>query len=158
MNVRFKKPKLIKNKNDDIDRSNNEMSSRISKDYKYDERSDKSDELIFKQESSIKEMEDIMRSYNLEDKIEEAINTSGKLTKKNYNIDDMDAEKVEQNNSSNEDEDDACEELKLSINDFHFIINLGSGGYGKVDLVKKRKTGDKYALKTIDMANNVRFF
>jgi len=40
----------------------------------------------------------------------------------------------------------------IDIDDFQFIKRLGQGAYGKVYLVKKKQTGDIYAMKIIDFA------
>jgi len=42
-----------------------------------------------------------------------------------------------------------------SIEEFDFIKLLGKGAYGKVYLVKKKKTGDLYAMKIVDYADKV---
>jgi serine/threonine protein kinase len=39
---------------------------------------------------------------------------------------------------------------QISINDFIFISRIGKGGYGHVDLCKRKGTGDIFAIKTID--------
>ena len=39
------------------------------------------------------------------------------------------------------------------INNFHLILELAKGGYGRVDLYKKNTTGDMYAIKTVDIQN-----
>lgn len=44
----------------------------------------------------------------------------------------------------------------MTIEDFQFIKFLGEGAFGKVYLVKKRKTGDIYAMKIVDSADRVR--
>ena len=43
-----------------------------------------------------------------------------------------------------------------SMKDFSFIHHIAKGGYGSVDLYKKKSTNDKYAVKTIsmDLVNN----
>ena len=41
--------------------------------------------------------------------------------------------------------------LTDSINDFTFIIPIAKGGYGRVDIYKKKTTGDKYAIKTVNI-------
>ncbi len=43
----------------------------------------------------------------------------------------------------------------MSIEDFDFIKMLGEGAYGKVYLVRKKTTGDLYAMKIIDYADKV---
>lgn len=40
----------------------------------------------------------------------------------------------------------------VSINDFTFLIPLAKGGYGRVDIYKKKSTGDLYAIKTVDIS------
>lgn len=42
--------------------------------------------------------------------------------------------------------------LKMSIEDFKFISFLGKGGYGSVNLYKKKDTGDFFAIKQIDIS------
>jgi serine/threonine-protein kinase RIM15 len=37
----------------------------------------------------------------------------------------------------------------LSISDFELITKLGKGAYGSVYLVKRKSTGDKYAMKMV---------
>jgi serine/threonine protein kinase len=39
---------------------------------------------------------------------------------------------------------------EVSIDDFTFISTIGKGGYGRVDLFKKKDTGDYFAVKIID--------
>lgn len=41
----------------------------------------------------------------------------------------------------------------ISVNEFDFIALLGQGGFGTVWLVKRRSTGDLYALKVIKFTN-----
>lgn len=41
--------------------------------------------------------------------------------------------------------------LKMSLEDFKFISFLGRGGYGSVNLYKKKDTGDLFAIKQIDI-------
>ena len=43
----------------------------------------------------------------------------------------------------------------ISIEEFDFIKLLGEGAYGKVYLVKKKKTGDLYAMKIVEYADKV---
>ena len=43
------------------------------------------------------------------------------------------------------------------MNDFEFIELLGKGAYGKVWLVKKKSTGDSYAMKIVDWSDRVIF-
>ena len=40
--------------------------------------------------------------------------------------------------------------MMLGIEDFQFVINIGKGRYGKVDLYKKKNTGDFYAIKSVE--------
>jgi len=40
---------------------------------------------------------------------------------------------------------------EIYISDFITIIPIGKGGYGKVDLVKKKSTGEMFALKTVEI-------
>jgi len=46
----------------------------------------------------------------------------------------------------------------LEIDDFEFIKLLGQGAYGRVYLVRKKSTGDKYAMKIVDFAEMVSYF
>ena len=41
----------------------------------------------------------------------------------------------------------------ISINNFKFILPIGKGGYGRVDIFQKKKTGDFFAIKTVDISN-----
>jgi len=50
------------------------------------------------------------------------------------------------------------EGLNVSINDFDFFKLLGRGAYGGVWLVKKKKVKDLYAMKVIDIQQQVIFF
>ena len=43
----------------------------------------------------------------------------------------------------------------MSIEDFQIIQGLSSGAYGKVCLVKKKSTGDYFALKMIDREKTI---
>ncbi len=43
----------------------------------------------------------------------------------------------------------------MSIEDFQFIKFVGEGAYGKIYLVKKKATGDRYAMKIVDYADRV---
>ncbi len=52
-----------------------------------------------------------------------------------------------------EDEEDV---VKTKITDFKFLMNINKGGYGRVDLYKKKKTNDIYAIKTVVISNMVR--
>jgi len=42
---------------------------------------------------------------------------------------------------------------ELTMNDFEFLELLGKGAYGKVWLVKKKSTGDLYAMKIVDWSD-----
>lgn len=44
------------------------------------------------------------------------------------------------------------------MRDFEFIKFLGKGAYGSVWQVRKKATGDMYAMKIVDWADRVRFF
>ena len=57
------------------------------------------------------------------------------------------------NNSFNSDKEE--DNLILKIDDFEIICNLSKGGYGSVDLCRKIKTNEKYAIKTVDISNMV---
>jgi len=46
----------------------------------------------------------------------------------------------------------------MSISDFEFLKFVGEGAYGKIYLVRKKKTGDTYAMKIVDFADRVIFF
>lgn len=52
-----------------------------------------------------------------------------------------------------------CETLsnvcRVSIEDFEIIQGLSSGAYGRVCLVKKKSTGDYFALKMIDREKTI---
>ena len=63
----------------------------------------------------------------------------------------LDKKEYETKESSNIFDD--CLESKVDISQFIFIRNISKGGYGKVDLFKKKNTGDEYAIKIIDIAN-----
>lgn len=41
---------------------------------------------------------------------------------------------------------------KISINDFKFISYIGKGGYGYVNLYRKKDTGDLFAIKNVDLS------
>ena len=41
------------------------------------------------------------------------------------------------------------------ISDFELIRPIGEGGYGRVDLYKKKTTGDEFAIKTVDINQKV---
>ena len=47
-------------------------------------------------------------------------------------------------------EDTSSKISKIDVNDFQIIKGLSSGAYGKVCLVKKRSSGDYFAMKIID--------
>jgi len=40
----------------------------------------------------------------------------------------------------------------FSINDFRHLLKLGQGGYGRVDLYRKKNTNENYAIKTVDIS------
>lgn len=40
----------------------------------------------------------------------------------------------------------------ISINSFKFILPIGRGGYGRVDIYQKKTTGDYYAIKVVDIS------
>ena len=44
----------------------------------------------------------------------------------------------------------------IGIEDFEFIKFIGQGAYGKIYLVRKKQTGDFYAMKIIDFAYRVK--
>jgi len=46
--------------------------------------------------------------------------------------------------------------MNISIQDFQIIVNLSKGGYGSVDLCRKIKTDEKYAIKTVNISDMVR--
>jgi len=46
----------------------------------------------------------------------------------------------------------------MSIKHFDFVRFLGKGAYGIVWLVKRKATGDYYAMKIVDVANKVTRF
>lgn len=45
------------------------------------------------------------------------------------------------------------EAIKPSISDFQFLIPIAKGGYGRVDIYKKKTTGDLFAIKTVDISS-----
>lgn len=45
------------------------------------------------------------------------------------------------------------EVTKPSISDFQFLIPIAKGGYGRVDIYKKKTTGDLFAIKTVDISS-----
>lgn len=45
--------------------------------------------------------------------------------------------------------------MNISVWDFEFIRPLGKGAFGRVWLVKRKATGDSYAMKIIDSTNKV---
>jgi len=81
-------------------------------------------------------------------KFEQIMSPIKKLSN-NYEVDEFKLEEIK-----SEDEKDYNEP---KISDFKVIMNLGKGGYGQVDLVKKIKTGVKYALKTVNIKAMVIF-
>ncbi len=105
------------------------------------------------------DLNDLMKVIKLEKEHEERI-TPGKYKRsfQIYDIDDNNQEPIEDLEESVSGDSIKEEKLDLSINDYQFIINIGKGGYGKVDLVKKKTTGDLFALKIIDIVNNVLIF
>lgn len=46
----------------------------------------------------------------------------------------------------------------MGIEDFQFLKFLGEGAYGKVYLVKKKATGDIYAMKIVNFEDRVKNF
>ncbi len=92
---------------------------------------------------STDEINNLLKLYEQEDKLEKE--------KKE------EEERMEVGNELSEEiiEDKKVEFVKkkkviVELRDFEFIINLGKGGYGKVDLYKKKKTGDFFAIKSVD--------
>lgn len=45
----------------------------------------------------------------------------------------------------------------MTIEDFEFINMISKGGYGKVYLVRHKRTQDLYAMKIIDSEAKVKF-
>ena len=43
----------------------------------------------------------------------------------------------------------------MGIDDFDFLKFLGKGAYGRIYLVRKKSTGDQYAMKIVDFADMV---
>jgi len=66
-----------------------------------------------------------------------------------FDVDDLGA--IDDVDSEDDSEDKKQELQELFVTDFEHVINLGSGSYGKVDLVKKKNTGELYALKTVNI-------
>ena len=58
--------------------------------------------------------------------------------------------------SFNNPEVEKDENMNISIQDFQIIVNLSKGGYGSVDLCRKIKTDEKYAIKTVNISDMVR--
>jgi serine/threonine protein kinase len=46
--------------------------------------------------------------------------------------------------------------LNLTINDFEFIKPITRGGFARVYLAKKKKTGDMYAIKVMSKAEMIK--
>ena len=40
-----------------------------------------------------------------------------------------------------------------SISDFQYLIPIAEGGYGRIDIYKKKTTGDLYAIKTVNISS-----
>ena len=53
--------------------------------------------------------------------------------------------------------DDSPARTVVSLKDFKFVRELGSGLYGRVDIYRKIKTNDEYAIKTINIEKMVKF-
>ena len=47
--------------------------------------------------------------------------------------------------------------IGISVWDFEFLKPLGKGAFGRVYLVKRKATGDLYAMKIVDSTNKVIF-
>ena len=47
------------------------------------------------------------------------------------------------------------EEGGVGINDFEFLILISKGAYGRVWMVKRKATGDVYAMKIVNLAEKV---
>ena len=94
------------------------------------------------------DMNNILQSYKKDDEL------CPTKSRKQYDIDNAALDE-----EINEDEDsDADKKINICLADFEFVTNLGNGAYGTVDLVKKKKTNQLYALKTIDIKNKVNIF
>ncbi len=65
-------------------------------------------------------------------------------------------EEANKEESSNKEEEKEAK-LDIKIEDFQIILNLSSGGYGTVDLCKKKKTNEMYAMKKVDIGNMVSY-
>jgi len=47
---------------------------------------------------------------------------------------------------------------EIGIHDFDFVKMINKGAFGRVWLVKRKKTGDIYAMKIINCLDNFFFF
>ena len=45
---------------------------------------------------------------------------------------------------------------EIGIDNFEFINLIGKGAFGRVYLVKRKQTGDQYAMKIINTMDNVK--
>ena len=59
--------------------------------------------------------------------------------------------RIEHSNMLSSSDSEEQEQVTNSIDDFIFLIPIAKGGYGKVDLYKKKKTNDIYAIKTVNI-------
>ncbi len=68
-----------------------------------------------------------------------------------YELEEKKEDFIEKNNIEFEYKPEERLLKKVSLNDFQYITNIGAGGYGKVDLYKKKITGDYYAIKSVNL-------
>lgn len=81
----------------------------------------------------------------------------GLLSESESDIDKNDTSQVDElieimdfNEEDDINEDNFVKEKYISIDDFTLISHIGRGGYGHVNLYKKKDTGDLFAIKIID--------
>ncbi len=122
-------------------------------DKKYDGESEGADRMISQtfsngsEHTNTEEMQNIIKSFKKVEQIEKNQNL--------YNIDDPNPNNVNDYDSEGGNED-TIQIQQVRLSDFEIIVTLGKGAFGKVDLVKKITTGDIYALKTVEIRENVR--
>jgi len=87
------------------------------------------------------DINDLINTYKFEDHI------CLKQSRERYDIDNTN----DLNIVESEEDSEEGKKPEIFVTDFQHIINLGKGGYGKVDLVKKKNTGEYYALKTVEI-------
>ena len=106
---------------------------------------------------SIEEINNLIKLYETEDKIEKQKENSGPVSgllsgnASNLGTGLFEEEvklnfgKTESNNSLN-----FKKNKTVGLDDFKYVVNIGKGSYGKVDLYKKKNTGDFFAIKSVD--------